>query len=127
MRATDLKNILPETFFFDKEIDDNLLIYNQMYNDKIVSRYYIDVGIQDVLLSGVTVAGDSFTCEEYVWVYDSVLLCSPTIKTPKAVAGKVVTETNIAVPNIALGLSSGTANYFQGTSHRSTFFFEDFK
>lgn len=47
MRATDLKNILPESFFFDKEIGDNLLIYNQMYNDKIVSRYYIDVNINE--------------------------------------------------------------------------------
>ncbi len=47
MRATDLKKILPESFLFDKEIGDNLLIYNQMYNDEIVSRYYIDVNINE--------------------------------------------------------------------------------
>ncbi|MEM1123524.1 MAG: T9SS type A sorting domain-containing protein [Bacteroidota bacterium] len=87
----------------------------------------VDVGIQDVLLSGVTIEGDSFTCQEYVWVYDSVFLCSNTIRTPMAIAGKITTETNVAVPNIAVGLSSGSANYFQGTSDLGTFFFEDFE
>lgn len=86
----------------------------------------IDVGIQEVLLSGVTIQGESFVCEEYVWVYDSVFLCSSTINTPRAIAGKITTEANAAVPNVAVGLSSGSANYFQGTSDLGTFFFEDF-
>jgi len=88
----------------------------------------VEVGIQEVLLSGVNViSGDSFSCPEYVWVIDSVLLCSDEIITPKAVAGTVTTEKGEVVPNVAMGLSSGAINYFKGTNERGAFFFDDFE
>ncbi len=87
-----------------------------------------EVGIQEVILSGVnTITGDTFACEEYVWVIDSVLLCSEEIQTPRAVAGKITTAQGKVVPNVAIGLSSGAINYFQGTNERGTFFFDNFE
>ncbi|MFK7983034.1 MAG: T9SS type A sorting domain-containing protein [Saprospiraceae bacterium] len=88
----------------------------------------VDVGIQEVILSGVNVtSNDTFACPEYVWVIDSVLLCSEEMITPKAVAGRVTTEQGELVPNVAIGLSSGAVNYFRGTNERGTFFFDDFE
>lgn len=88
----------------------------------------VEVGIQEVLLSGVNIiSNDTFTCPEYVWVIDSVLLCSEEIITPKAVAGRITTEQGELVPNVAIGLSSGAVNYFIGTNERGTFFFNDFE
>lgn len=88
----------------------------------------VDVGIQEIVLTGVNIiSGDTFSCEEYVWVIDSVLLCSEEIITPKAVAGRITTEKGEVVPDIAIGLSSGTVNYFKGTNNRGTFFFDDFE
>jgi len=115
---------LEPTDFFTNLADTSLYAELTISEDRFLC---IDVGIREILLSGVTILGDSFSCEEYVWVYDSVFLCSSTIETPKAVAGKVTTETNAAMSNIALGLSNGSANYFQGTSEQGTFFFEDFE
>lgn len=87
-----------------------------------------EVGIQEVLLNGVNViSGDTFSCEEYVWVIDSVLLCSDEIITPKAVAGKITTEEGNLVSNVAIGLSSGVVNYFKGTNERGAFFFDNFE
>ena len=87
-----------------------------------------EVGIQEVILSGVNIStGDTFACEEYVWVIDSVLLCNSEIKTPKAIAGKITTEQGVVVPNIAVGLSSGAVSYFKGTNERGGFFFDDFE
>ena len=88
----------------------------------------VEVGIQEVLLSGVNIiSNDTFACPEYVWVIDSVLLCSEEIITPKAVAGRITTEQGELVPNIAIGLSSGAVNYFLGTNERGAFFFDDFE
>ena len=87
-----------------------------------------EVGIQEVLLNGINISsGDTFACEEYVWVIDSVLLCSDEIITPKAVAGRITTERGEVVPNVAIGLSSGAVNYFKGTNDRGAFFFENFE
>jgi len=86
-----------------------------------------EVGIQEVLLNGINItSGDTFNCQEYVWVIDSVLLCSDEIVTPKAVAGRITTEAGEVVPNVAIGLSSGAVNFFKGTNDRGAFFFEDF-
>ncbi|MEM6321771.1 MAG: T9SS type A sorting domain-containing protein [Bacteroidota bacterium] len=86
-----------------------------------------EVGIQEVTLSGTDPKGDAFACEEFVWVYDSVFLCSNTIRTPRVVAGKILTETGVPVPDIAIGLASNNLNYFKGTDESGTFFFEDFE
>ena len=87
-----------------------------------------EVGIQEVLLNGINVSsGDTFACEEYVWVIDSVLLCSDEVVIPKAVAGRITTEKGEVVPNVAIGLSSGAVNYFIGTNDRGAFFFENFE
>ena len=88
----------------------------------------VEVGIQEVVLTGVNViSGDTFSCEEYVWVIDSVLLCSEEIITPKAVAGRITTEKGELVPDVAIGLSSGVVNYFEGTNDRGAFFFDNFE
>ncbi len=87
-----------------------------------------EVGIQEVILSGVNIAtGDTFACEEYVWVIDSVLLCGAEIRTPTAIAGKITTEKGEVVPNIAVGLASGAVSYFKGTNERGAFFFDNFE
>lgn len=101
------------------------------YNDLTLSQdrfLCFEVGIQEVVLSGVNITtGDTFACEEYVWVIDSVLLCGNEIKTPTAIAGKVTTEKGVVVPNIAVGLASGAVSYFKGTNERGAFFFDDFE
>ena len=69
----------------------------------------------------------AFACPEYVWVVDSVFRCNDAIITPKAVAGRIMTEQGELMPNVAIGLSSGGVNYFKGTNERGAFFFEDFE
>jgi len=86
-----------------------------------------DIGIQEVFLSGITAANESFSCGVNVWVYDSVRLCGDTIITPRAIGGKILTEKNEAVPNIAIGLSSGSVNYFRGSDESGHFYFENFE
>lgn len=117
------KKLAPTDFFLN--ISDTAF-YQQLSlsQDRFLC---FEVGIQEVLLSGVNISsGDTFACEEYVWVIDSVLLCSDEIVTPKAVAGRITTEKGEVVPNVAIGLSSGAVNYFKGTNDRGAFFFEDF-
>ncbi len=86
-----------------------------------------DVGIQEVYLSGVNAANESFSCPVNVWVYDSVQLCGTEIFTPRAIGGKILTEKKEGVPNIAIGLSNGTVNYFRGTDDDGNFYFENFE
>lgn len=86
-----------------------------------------DVGIQEVFLSGVNEADEFYSCPVNVWVYDSVQLCGFDMVTPRAVGGKIVTEENEGVPNIAIGLSSNTVNYFRGSDERGNFYFENFE
>lgn len=86
-----------------------------------------DIGIQEVFLSGVNAANESYSCAVNVWVYDSVQLCGTEIVTPRAIGGKIITEKNQAVPNIAIGLSSGTVNYFRGSDESGNFYFENFE
>ncbi len=86
-----------------------------------------DAGIQEVYLSGVNASDESFSCPVNVWVYDSVQLCGFDIVTPRAVGGKIVTEKNEAVPNITIGLSSGSVNYFRGSDENGNFYFENFE
>jgi len=86
-----------------------------------------DLGIREVFLSGVTASDEFFSCAVNVWVYDSVQLCGTEIITPRAIGGRIVTEKNKGVPNIAIGLSSDTLNYFRGSNEDGRFFFENFE
>jgi len=86
-----------------------------------------DIGIQEVFLSGINAANESFSCGVNVWVYDSVRLCGDTIFTPSAIGGKILTEKREAVSKIAIGLSSGSVNYFRGSDERGSFYFENFE
>lgn len=114
----------PTDFFINKEDAAN-------YSNLALSQdrfLCFEVGIQEVILRGTRKAtSDTFACSEYVWVIDSVKLCSEEIRTPKAVAGRLTTEKGEVVPNVAIGLSSGAVNYFKGTDERGAFFFEDFE
>lgn len=118
-----LERVQPTDFLID--INDTAYYYNLSLDRN--HFLCVDVGIQEVTLFGNDRAGKDFACDQLVWVFDSVRLCSDEIRTPMAVAGKVVTEKKESLSNVAMGLSSGVVNYFKGTNEQGAFMFEDFE
>jgi hypothetical protein len=85
-----------------------------------------DVGIQKITLSGEDSLGNAFTCREFLWVYDSVLLCSNQISNPRVIGGKVTTEDGQLLSDVTIQISDRNVNYFRGTDQSGLFLFENF-
>jgi len=85
----------------------------------------IDLGIRKINLSGRDAQGNLFSCNEFLWVYDSVFLCKDEISVASAVGGKVFTETNQAIEQVTMTLSGTDINYFRGTDTEGLFLFEN--
>ena len=82
--------------------------------------------MQEVTITGIDTFGQIFTCNEFVWIYDSVFLCSNTINNPKAIGGRIITELNEPMDDLMVGLKGINQNYFEWSNEKGMFLFEDF-
>ncbi len=103
---------------------------SEQYTDLAISQdqfVCIDLGIRAVHLSGHSAAGVPFSCNEFVWVYDTMNICNTVGRTSlEVIGGKIRTEAGEPVENVTIGLTGNNVNYFKGSDERGFFLFEDF-
>lgn len=118
-----LDRLQPEDFYVNPA---DTSVYEQVSLSRDLFQC-IDLGVQRITIAGLDSQGLPFSCSEFVWVYDSVLLCSPEISTNRAIGGKIFTEDFRPLSNVTVALSGMDINYFRGTDEGGLFLFEDFE